>query len=627
MTQIDSAFDQVVTQIQQLNQFADTTLSKAMSALDAIVGLQVPELTARGDYEDQDLDGVTRPSALPALENVSLQQTPDVPEFAARNVRAVVVPGGEPVEPPDPTTPIFVDAPVLVDPALPTAPVLAPLGDAPTYDDNAIGIPFPELYEITLPEVPTIDFSSVVFAGQRPVFTGQDLDESLFAYSDEAYVGQLTSDLRNNILAMLNGERGLPAAVEAALYQRAREREQEAIDRAIEEANEEWAARGFSMPPGPLNARADRLRQEGNAKISQLNRDQYIEAWRIQIEQYKFALAQGLAFEDLYVRMHIERQNRRLQAARFAVDLAISVYNAKVARFQAEASLYETDARVYRERLQALLAQVQVYAEQVRAQQLVGELNQQLVQVYSERVRTVLANVELFRARLDGYRTSIDAQRAVIDRYRAEIEAAQAVVATNTARVQQYTATISAESAKLDTFRVRADVYSSKVQAWAQRVNAAIETSRTDAQALAAEADAYRAQIGGIAAVLDKERTRIASISENNQRRLQGYQAEIAGTTSYNSTLIERTRARIANAQANAEIEVQNANINVTNATNLYNLLVRGRETVAQVLAQLGAGAMSAANVGASISGSSGYSTSVGFNYSGTVPDGQIIRG
>ena len=626
MAQIDTAFDQVVTQIQRLNQFADATLGQALGALDAIMSAQVPNITSDVTYDDQPPDGVTRPDDAPVLENAALVDLPEVPDFDSRTVRAVTLPGGEPEAPPDPSTPIFANAPVLTDPSLPTAPTLDPLGALPTYDDNAIGIPFPELYDITLPEVPVIDFSSVVFAGQRPIFTGQDLDESLFAYSDEAYVGQLTGDLRNNILAMLNGERGLPAAVETALYQRAREREQEAIDRAIEEVNEEWAARGFSMPPGPLNARADRLRQEGNAKISQLNRDQYIEAWKIQIEQYKFALAQGLAFEELYVRMHIERQNRRLQAARFAVDLAISVYNAKVARFQAEASLYETDARVYRERLQALLAQVQVYAEQIRAQQLVGELNQQLVQVYRERVQTVLANVELFRARLEGYRTGVEAQRALIDRYRSEIDAARAVVDTNTARVQQYATTIQAENAKLDTFRVRADIYSSKVQAWAQRVNAAVETSRTDAQALAAEADAYRAQMTGIAALLDKERTRIGAVSENNQRRLQGYQAQVAGISSYNSTLIEHTQARIANARAAADVEIQNANINITNANNLYNLLLRGRETVAQVLAQLGAGAMSAANVGASISGSSSGSRSVGFSYSGTIPDGTIIE-
>jgi len=75
---------------------------------------------------------------------------------------------------------------------------------------------------------------------------------------------------------------------------RARQREEEQLERTVQDAQEEWANRGFSLPPGTLTAMVNRARVEANNKISTVSRDQAIKNIEIQIENIRFAIEQSI---------------------------------------------------------------------------------------------------------------------------------------------------------------------------------------------------------------------------------------------------------------------------------------------------------------------------------------------
>lgn len=608
----------VTDQILLLNERAEQTLEGSLAALEELTTFQIPLLAA-----DVALDGswgfdVTDIGRAPVLTDITFNPSIGaVPDFVPTSIREVAAPADEPIAPSDAPVPTFPDAPTLTAaPDMPVAPVYDDIGDIPSYEDLVSGIPFPMLREIILPPVPDIDLDSIQFTASRPVFTGSELDESGFAYVDDPYDQLLIDETRQAILDMMAGRSGLPPAVENALFERAREREIELAERAVSEAEEEWASRGNAYPGGPLAMRVARVRQEAYNKVSQLNRDTFIEAWKIQIEQFRYAVAQGIALETLWAQLYNEAMGRKLQAARFSLDLAISVYNAKVARFQAEAMLYKTDAEVYRERLQGELAKVQVYAEQLRGQQIIGQLNQQDVEIYRTRVESLLVNAQVYTARIEGYRAAIESQRAKAEAYRAEIDAVRAMIDSNTALVQQYSEQVRAEGIKLETWRIRADVYGTKVAGWTAKYNASLEAARTDVAKLEANAAAYNATVAGARGQVDLERTRIDALTSANAQKLTAYQVESTSVDTRNRAVLQRALAGLERYKAIADIEVKNAEINISNLFNVYNSLMRGRETVATTLAQLAAGAMSAANVSASIGDSSSSSYSCSYNVS-----------
>src|SRR5690606_27721049 len=159
----------------------------------------------------------------------------------------------------------------------------------------------PELRPITLPPAPTIDVDDIVFEGVTPVFDATPPDPNDFSFDNAEYTPLMLDEIRQKVMSVFNGETGLPPAVEQALFERAREREIELGDRDVQQARDEWGARGWKHPPGQLNAATNRARSVASAKVSQLNRDQFIEHNKMKLEMLREAMSHALALEEVWV--------------------------------------------------------------------------------------------------------------------------------------------------------------------------------------------------------------------------------------------------------------------------------------------------------------------------------------
>jgi hypothetical protein len=96
------------------------------------------------------------------------------------------------------------------------------------------------------------------------------------------------------LCAVLQGNyTGIPAYVEEAIWNRARDRELRDSSRLQDEAVTAFAARGFSYPPGALNSVLLMTGQAEREKIASINREVAIKSIDVQIETIRFAVAQA----------------------------------------------------------------------------------------------------------------------------------------------------------------------------------------------------------------------------------------------------------------------------------------------------------------------------------------------
>jgi hypothetical protein len=93
---------------------------------------------------------------------------------------------------------------------------------------------------------------------------------------------------------ILYGGTGIPAAIEAQIYQRARARDSEESAKLREAAVTQFAGRGFTLPAGVLTGRVLEIEQDASNKASSFNRDVAIKQAEIEIENIKFAVAEGV---------------------------------------------------------------------------------------------------------------------------------------------------------------------------------------------------------------------------------------------------------------------------------------------------------------------------------------------
>lgn len=91
---------------------------------------------------------------------------------------------------------------------------------------------------------------------------------------------------------ILYGGTGIPPDIERQIYDRGRDREAENLTQQTQDAAEEWASRGFSLPPGTLVDRQQTASVEFYRKVSGFNRDAAIKNIEIEIENIRFAIAE-----------------------------------------------------------------------------------------------------------------------------------------------------------------------------------------------------------------------------------------------------------------------------------------------------------------------------------------------
>lgn len=628
----------VVSQIDRLNKNADVLLARADSSISELQSLTFAnvDLDPSLQYSQDDLNAMLdQLGPLPEIDvadwtagldlsagdenfvfNAELLQRfrEALPEFI---IPAVPDAPDKPIAPADPgdsPEPDAPERPQLVDFALPDIDFDV---EVPEYRDYTAQVPFPTLRDITLPAPPVLNIDSIQFEGVAPVFEGTAPDPQDFQFENQDYVWQLGERIKQGALDQMDGKTGLPAAVEDAIYERAREREVELGEREVQQASDEWAAKGHRAPAGPHARRVDAIRHQASVKISDLARDHFIEMWRIQIEQYRNGLATALSYEQLSMQLFAQAEDRRFQAVRMKLDLSLSIFNAMISKYNADANVFQVSAQVYRDRFSAELAKVQVYAEQLRGQQLIGELNAQDVQIFAERLRALQINADIYTAHVRGYEARFQAINAQVSVYRTQLESNQTLAGIYESDVRAFGEMVRASLSRQERFRTKADMYGKQIDAWRVTYDGLLEGHKAEVEKARLTRDVYASNTERLASWASAESGRIRALADKYQAIAAEIGARSEAERAKYALALSLAEAAITRMKAAADILMKNGEINIQSGLTAANLMLRAKETATTTLAQLAAGLTSAANVNASISDSSGSSLS--YNFSGEV--------
>lgn len=617
-TSSSGANEQVVDQFSRLNQYTTDFVDQTNEALTAYTSISIPNVSFSipiPDVYDFRIEAFS--PMTDTLEDVDVDditgKLPDAPDDVGGAYD--YTPGDAPTAPSDPPPVSFTAPPGVYTPAFGADPPLTtPV--LPAYQDLTSGIPFPDLEPITIPTAPDIDLDSIQFTAAPPAFTADDPDAADFAYVEPNYVERIIGEVQASVHKMLNGESGLPAAVEDAIWQRQATREDQQAYRALDEARKDDANRGFSIPSGPLMARVEAIKQNNQNQRNSLGRDVMIQQHKTLIEQLQFGVAQGIALEAQWMQLFNSVQNRKLQAARFAIDLAINVYNAKVAKFQAEAAVYKVESEVYVERVQAELAKLQAFGEEIRAQQLIGQINEQMVRVYHERLQAIETNVRVYLADLEGYKAQLAGNTQLLEQAKLGIEKEISKLNASEIEVRAWTQQMQGEEIKQQSYATRARTYMANVEAFS-----AVERNKISALQLSLEKEnaisqRYNSQIAGYRAYIEAMASRAQQIISANEAKVQKYAAETSGKSAYNEAYIQQMRNIESTYSERTQLALKNAEINSQNALASAEAAVQQLQAAVQVLSQLSASALSAHSVNANISDSSSQSFGCSYNTS-----------
>lgn len=201
------------------------------------------------------------------------------------------------------------------------------------------------------------------------------LDTELSGYITTFFPGVVTcfSDYKDWLCNQIeNGGSGINTVVEAALFQRGRDRLSRDQSGAESEIVDGYAARGWNMPAPVLTKLTEGSRQDLRNKVSEFNRDMTIQQFEAEKEMTKFAVEQ---FGSLYKAM--------LEARNALMDLFIKTYEAATRHaaeyVDAKRRLWEGVAAYYRALIDA--AGLTLEYDKIRIQSAIQQ-NEYFVEAY-----------------------------------------------------------------------------------------------------------------------------------------------------------------------------------------------------------------------------------------------------
>jgi hypothetical protein len=493
------------------------------------------------------MPAVSLPSPLPIEAGLN------VPEFiniSAPNIQDIVAPSvGNDV--------FSGESPTINYPVAAARPTVV-LPDAPSFNNVAL----PTITDVAIPQftavAPTDDLTA---------------PSNLFAFSENEYSSALLDASKAKLLNdMANGGYGIEVADETLLWQRARDRELRNADTASTEISRQIAARGFSLPPGAMLSQLASTQQEGLEKVSSVSRDISLKRADMYVENRKFTITETRELETLLINLHMNVMERALNAAKATAEFGISLYNARVNKFNVLMQGFRATVEAYQAQVQGALGQLE--AQKVKLQVAMTEVDVQKAQaeLYNIQVDGQKALIDMYRADISAVQGLADVERLKLDSFKAEIEAFSEKIRAGTLQLQGYEAQVRGNLTKAEIYRdqisaqaTQAEIAKSQASVIESNARVKVENMRANIAAAVATADIYRAQTQGTAASNEAQERAFAARTEAFRSIAIAYEAmgrlDVAKYDSTTRTALENIRNEISAAKIVMDMRLGSATV------------------------------------------------------------------
>lgn len=509
----------------------------------------------------------------------------------------------------------FDDNPPEIDYGTAPAPFAGAMPDAPPVD---LSFTMPEL-SVSLPAPPALlsisthNFSQrdiPAFDASEPVLTA--VEPSIREYTPgKEYTSALLSATKAALEERVKGGTGLSQEVENAIWDRGREREARAAREALDQLDK-MEGLGYSFMPGIyLDARLKIITETDNAQRGH-SREVMVKSAELALDSVKHALTTAVQLEGQLMDYNNAVEGRIFEAARYATQAQVEIYNAKVQAFSQMVEMYRAKVAVYEARVRAEQQRVDTYRAMIAAEEAKSNMNRALVEQYRITADVALSNIEIFKARIAGIQAKAEIEKAKVEVFGAQVQGYTAQVNAYTAGVEGFRATIQAQAAKQDVYRSRVEGFKARVEAYTRQVDARVTAFRGRIDAKNAEYSGYQAAIAG-------ETARVEAITRTSTAQADAYRAEVQAAGTYNEVLTKQWQATLDQNQQTARIGIEAAKANAELYVTTRSLAIDAAKTGAQVAAQIGAAAINAVNFSGSVSSSEGYTASESQSWSQSI--------
>ena len=486
-------------------------------------------------------------------------------------------------------------------------------GSVPTSPSVNLNFTYPTPV-VTLPNAPTLlsldvipfnpsDYTIPAFTGVAPTLALTP--PSAVAFSEPA---QFTSTLLDDLIldlqnSITNGTgTGLSAQAQRALYDAAYEREYRTQADALASLNRDQELLGYALPSGVWADERLKIYTETNNTMAGLSRDIFAKQSELSLENTMKCRELSISLEGKLIDQANAVAQRAFETAKYETDAAIAIYNANVEVFKARIEGFRATIDIYNAQIEGIQARVQVLTAEVAFERAKAEINTALVEQYNGQIKAAEAILDVARIQVEIIQTQANVEKTKVDVFSAQVQAFVATINAYTAQVEGYKANAEAQGAIEGVYKTQVEAYTAQVQAGAAQSTALVEGYKAQVQGYEAQLEGYKASLQAMV-----EQARAAS--EYNQAATAEYVAQVEAIKTYNDVLVSEWKAILDEGLQIAQVQAKVAEANGQLALNARSISVEAIKGAASVLAQLGAAALGAIHWSNAVQYSESYSS------------------
>lgn len=572
-------------------------------------------------YTPPDTEGLNDHYSMDYEPPISLT-TSTLPEFTTTPPPFVAIPRPSLTLPNAPTD--------IVDPALPTAPV-APtdltIGSAPDiYTPKTVTLDEPDLAAITA-------MLNAILADLPSDAGINAANDRLKSFADSAFQGidawvdsKLTAPdidyqtALRGILEAPNDRMGLPVAVETALRERAFNTEDRQAFQAERTVVEDWLSRGFTLPGGAVDARLLAVRQQAWDKKGAINRDVFVESAKIKVDLLMKSIQVGADLEmkywDNYTRMTqiaVAVEEAKLKAYEAVLSAALETFKGYVGLWQARLGSVGELTKLE-------LAKIEVNKGRLENEKIQVEASGLAIQAFKVEAEVVQIRAGVYDSQVKAFAASIQAVAQVYEAYKARVQAFAAGVQAYTAQWGAYESELRSEATKQQAYGSAVQAFGERVRAYSMEIDAAksLEGFKVDVEKLKQQTWLMQLESAKTRIQTQLELIKTDLLAHNSDVEL--YKVGVDGQKMDLDVQMKTADLNTRNVMQEQELTIRRADIQIQKALEISKIAIGVYDGLSRASSQLAAGAMSAMNMGASMSYSNGESNSIGcstsYNYS-----------
>lgn len=638
----------VQSQIESFKNYADQSFLIAVNALQNIAanfdgGMAATHINYSGPRSSAaQLPGFVKPTPAPTAPDLSIAIPPAIgsplssQDINARlnEIKARLRALGAPVLVESAIPPIQWPAqPNTPFPATPDGP--APF-KAPVYPTapEIIEPILPTLRQITLPTLTRPDLGGIEtllaeLRARRPVAPTlpniPDYDTLVAHYTAltnsqlAAFVGQCPAlaSIAPRLTELLSGHSiGMPAAVAQSLRDRAFAAEDQQAFQAEQTALTEWQSRGFTLPSGVLAAQIGQIRQLNRDKKAQINRDLWLEEAKLEIENLRQAISQGIAYEGQLRDSWAKLTDIVRLLATGAMEGPLRLLDGAIALFKATVDSWQGEFSAIGQMLQVEISKLEQFAKELEGQKLIGTLNEQDLRLYEQQWNGVNSRIAVFGKLIDAANGLLQGELGKLNWSAKRLAAHASELGTIETQWKIFGEAARAEALKNDIRKTDADIFSSRVSAYSQQVGTEKTIGDLDIATIKAQLEAWQAQAQQRRDDLQAELARVETLAKAAGVEADVFKTKLLGETAYTDYEIKKLDHGLNVDRLTAEVAIKDADLQQSRLIEISKIALSALDGIARTGAQLSGSAMSAMNVHAGLSSSSSSSYSESHSYS-----------